>query len=490
MGGNLLKNWGLTPKRLNTEDFLTLKEKLFNILSEFGYVDIAPFVLSKESHGDIDILFSPYDNKFDPTKFIKEKFSVKPSVNANVKSFPFNEFQVDLVCFKNKQEIEAYKNYSSWGDLGNILGRIFTKLGVRYGHSGLSYWIRSHDGGDCEHIYEKFVLTDNMEEVLGLLGLNYSKWQEGFNSNEEVFDYVCSSAYFNPEWFQFESLNHVDRLRNRKRLMYSSFIEYINNNNVKEKPQPLSKEEFLKRIFERYPKVIERIEFWKIEEKRILEQKEKLNGNVVMEVLPGVPTLTIGKIIRSIKEKYNLDKLSSEDIRRIIDQTYHYDVSSMYEFSQGDMKVKTVFNVPRFAVQDFKQKLNPDKCVWISISEPGEPDTIVSNVNLDKLHNLKLDFWDLAYPFEDKDGFYDTISQDQANQLVDFLVEHSNKSVIVNCAAGVSRSGAVAKFCNEFLGHNWNVFCKSCAHPNTTVFNKMKEYFLTRYGKEAESIRE
>lgn len=40
---------------------------------------------------------------------------------------------------------------------------------------------------------------------------------------------------------------------------------------------------------------------------------------------------------------------------------------------------------------------------------------------------------------------------DEAKQIVDFINKHHSKTMIVHCFAGVSRSGAVAKFINDFF---------------------------------------
>jgi len=62
-------------------------------------------------------------------------------------------------------------------------------------------------------------------------------------------------------------------------------------------------------------------------------------------------------------------------------------------------------------------------------------------------------------------------------KIVRFLLKHTDKSVIVNCAAGVSRSGAIAQFCNDFLGYEWEPFCKKNADPNHVLYDLMVEYF-------------
>jgi len=141
--------------------------------------------------------------------------------------------------------------------------------------------------------------------------------------------------------------------------------------------------------------------------------------------------------------------------------------------------MKRVFNVPRVAAEDFgnDDPRLPEKLVWISISEPGEPDTIVTNLFLEKCPTLKLSLWDLKESIEFNGEVIHPPSKEDAITIVDFLVQHTDKHVFVNCAAGVSRSGAVARFCQDFLGYRWPDFYKAVAIPNSVLYRLMVEYY-------------
>jgi hypothetical protein len=250
MGGALLKKWGLPEKRLNKDEYIHLHDTLLGILSSnvhrfhtdgdgdwyssndtFG---IAPAIKQKESHGDLDILIGVdglqghldpeqprtyhdmtwawYDDKMKTSEILKtsdflEKLSgYKPSVNSNVLSFPYMGFQVDLT-FVPLEDFYSSKNYNSWGDCSNLMGRVFHKMGLHFGHTGLSFWIRQGmfdnnvTWSDNDHIYEKVVLTKNMEDICKIGGFDYSKWEEGFDTNEEVYRFVTESEYFKKELF-------------------------------------------------------------------------------------------------------------------------------------------------------------------------------------------------------------------------------------------------------------------------------------------------
>ncbi len=72
----------------------------------------------------------------------------------------------------------------------------------------------------------------------------------------------------------------------------------------------------------------------------------------------------------------------------------------------------------------------------------------------------------------------------QAKELLEFIESNKDKeSCIVHCAAGISRSGAVGTFINDYFGENWFEFKKTNPHihPNGLVLRLLKNElkFLT-----------
>jgi predicted protein tyrosine phosphatase len=140
---------------------------------------------------------------------------------------------------------------------------------------------------------------------------------------------------------------------------------------------------------------------------------------------------------------------------------------------------KFVINLPRVAVQRWTAPLDPQGHAWVSIGEPGPNFSHVENEVLDLLPKLKLCFHDVIRLMEHGTRVYRPPSEANAKQIVDFLVSHKEKNIIVNCAAGISRSGAVAQFCQAFLGHVWDEKQQSLSIPNSKLFELMAKYFAT-----------
>lgn len=124
---------------------------------------------------------------------------------------------------------------------------------------------------------------------------------------------------------------------------------------------------------------------------------------------------------------------------------------------------------------------------WISIHEPWDFKTNRKTVELPHIQNnnikgpkLEMRFWDITEDEVMKDGtpVY-APTMDDAKKIVDFILEHSDKNVLVNCAAGCSRSGAIAQFCEDTLRYEWNEYTKQFAVPNVHLLKLMNDYYTS-----------
>jgi hypothetical protein len=144
----------------------------------------------------------------------------------------------------------------------------------------------------------------------------------------------------------------------------------------------------------------------------------------------------------------------------------------------------TCINLPRIAAKQWTREVCPEKFAWISIGEPRTPDSVISNPTLDKLPNLKINFWDLRkneilrrtiVGFSEEE--FHPPSREDAAQIVNFILANKGKNFLVNCAAGVSRSGAVCQFLQEKMGYSWDEDHKKLARANPLLFQYMSDAF-------------
>lgn len=125
-------------------------------------------------------------------------------------------------------------------------------------------------------------------------------------------------------------------------------------------------------------------------------------------------------------------------------------------------------------------KTESEDCIIISINEVnGALANIASNKHIKDVLYLrfddltKLQVKQIKKPSRD----YTLFNLDFAKQIKDFSDKWVNKGInkiIVHCAAGVSRSGAVACTLSRYYnGSDISYFSKGCVYPNELVYELM-----------------
>ena len=80
----------------------------------------------------------------------------------------------------------------------------------------------------------------------------------------------------------------------------------------------------------------------------------------------------------------------------------------------------------------------------------------------------------------------ESFTTDQAHEIIDMvreMVEDSSiNDVFVHCDAGISRSGAIAKFINDYFGNPDHPMYLSYTVYNRMVYRKLEEAHFQQYG--------
>lgn len=279
MGGLALKN--TFTRRYQRDEYDVLEQEVFKILGKtFKEFDTPRFFSSKESFGDMDLIVSMegFDVK-EVRKYIEDTFTPNEIFhNGNAYSFDYKELQIDFICVE-KEDYSSNYHYLAFNDLGNFIGRIAQSLGFKYGQEG--FWFNQYYN---DQKIAKVMISKNYPKIFEFLGLDYNQWLRGFNSLEEIFEYIVQSPYFDSEMYEMKNLNKINRDRNMKRKSYISFLEYIaeNHPNVSYKPH---KKEFFKKVREAFPEanLDEEIKQNEYEVSKKLLIKSKFNGGMVIE---------------------------------------------------------------------------------------------------------------------------------------------------------------------------------------------------------------
>lgn len=358
MGGNLFRPFG--AKRLSKERMLELSNKITSRTNDAGIeLQSIPSYNSKETFGDIDFVYSTrIDNYDDTLNPILELF--KPAVykvNGPITSIMIEEAQIDFVKV-NRTCLYTAKDYFSYNDLGNLIGKIYHAYGISYGHTGLKYTLMD----EAYKVGEVFVSQDT-REIHEAIGLDFDLFVDGeFETLEDVFDYVCSSPYFHPDIFKWESLNSENRRRDKKRSSYNGFLQYIGEIPNEEgilrdsrrfktldlsKPPAkddiaTSKYRLLER-FERYDSVIQEEDDMWDNHSREKHLKSFFNGKVVAEIVRtsfgvDIKDKALGAFMKFCKGPIE---------NHLWDEIYNFENQTIPEHIREDIEMQTVNMVMR-----------------------------------------------------------------------------------------------------------------------------------------------
>lgn len=256
----------------------------------------------KTDFGDMDLVI----NTNDPdvinlhSKYLSE-LGFPVSRNGDVLSFLHDNFQIDLL-FTPVESFDYACNYYAWNDLGNVVGRLSKKLGFKHGHTGLWYIQR-----DLDVVVKEYLVSSDYLTILGILGLDVEQFKAGFNTSLEMFEWAGKSPYFDPEIFKFENLNHINRVRDRKRKVYNELVTW-STEVWKPDPNvtyltPPAKEDRRAFVLNLYPEIRQPILELELELSLQRAAAVRVNGKVMMDLIPGLAGKALGGFIKYFREQ-------------------------------------------------------------------------------------------------------------------------------------------------------------------------------------------
>lgn len=239
MGGNAMKDYGTV--RLPNADYEGFLHRLLDLFQAEGvHFCTIPYVLEKQDFGDVDIIVNNSCRDF--CEEVIDQISPAKKVNGNVTSFIYENVQVDFI-YTPAEDMYFSVNYFSYNDLGNLMGRVAHKLGLKLGHDGL--WLPVRDG---DNKIGEILLTKNYQAAISYLGFDLMEYNQGFDTFDQMFEFVAKSHYFNPEIYLLENRNHTARVRDRKRKTYMMFLDWCEQLDPKDYMPFKPKHEYLPNI--------------------------------------------------------------------------------------------------------------------------------------------------------------------------------------------------------------------------------------------------
>jgi hypothetical protein len=178
---------------------------------------------------------------------------------------------------------------------------------LKYGFQGLVYPYRTKDS----RVLKDITISKDPYKIFEFIGLDYNRFIEGFDTLQEIFDFILTSKYFNPDKFKFENLTGIDRKRNAKRKTYHQFLEYINNKQFDNKfIANKDKSVYISEIDKFFGTNLgDQIKSLKLREEQLNYMHSKFNGNLIMQWIPGLQGKELGDAITKFKKLFKTKEM-------------------------------------------------------------------------------------------------------------------------------------------------------------------------------------
>lgn len=297
MGGKALRQ--TDTRRYAADEYHAFSEQVVSTLQSLlpdARLQAVRAYRDKPDFGDLDVVVENLDAKNRLEPLLVSLGITEVVKNGPVWSVGWGDFQVDLI-FQASENWEFACNYFAYNDLGNLCGRIAYNMGFKFGHNGLRYVLR-----DGDYKVAELVLTKDHTEALTFLGYDPSRYAQGFDTLEDIFQYAMATEYYDPAYFALENRPYRERIRDAKRPTYNAFLEYVNRdgNNVA-RDNPLDKDEQLTRAKITFPAFGAALARTMENHDRHKLVKVKFNGSVVSRVT-GLEGKDLGGFMQLLRE--------------------------------------------------------------------------------------------------------------------------------------------------------------------------------------------
>ena len=206
-----------------------LTDSMGSVLSKsYSRVVVPPEAPEKSDHGDIDVLVDGPLFNFTAQDLAQELGAMDYTKAGGTSSFAIRTsedsdcfFQLDVKrckqgCFEWESVIYSY------GDIWHIIGSVATRFGLKINDSGLYARI-----GEIEATNRKdalLLLTSNTLDMMSFLGLDCFRYEKGFSTLDELFEWAVAMPLFRRRFFEKETTSANQGCAKERRPMYLKFV--------------------------------------------------------------------------------------------------------------------------------------------------------------------------------------------------------------------------------------------------------------------------
>jgi hypothetical protein len=324
MGGNLFK-LGRRPRA----EYLLIETAVRQYLDELlgdGY-RIPRYYASKPDFGDLDVVVSrgaieAIGGWEQFCKSVATGLGVTQSKSVgHVYSTVVQDFQVDYFV-RAPELLDATYHYLSFNDLGNLIGKIYRRLGLKYGEEGLSYVFRR----EAQPSYKRELLVSReWPRILGFLELDVPAWQAGFDRLEEMFTWVVASPYFSVAPYEKqEEQDRTMRRRAKGRPTMAKFIAWLETADIDKRCTYLQgRDAYVESIAAAFPEaeLPQALAQERMREQEATVLRSKFDGELVREWTK-LEGKQLGSFLRRFAQAYPSERLAGmepEEIRSAVE---------------------------------------------------------------------------------------------------------------------------------------------------------------------------
>ncbi|KAK6361355.1 hypothetical protein TWF730_005089 [Orbilia blumenaviensis] len=251
MGGAALNYLGVATPRMSPETYFKLKTKYHNILTGlYKHVTTPVEAPGKTSYGDLDYLVAEpiLKNDANNTTMVKKVKAAFGAEHMTTAPGPTTSFavpiesdegggqteegrekiyaQIDVNVRSSVEEMWWVSFKHSYGDFWSILGMMLRAKGLVADSKCLNVRIKEIEPHNRE--LAKVELTRDVNETLEFLGLDPKKFEKGFETVQEVFEYSAGCRFFEERYFKERRFaNARDRSKAGKREMLKGWFEFL-----------------------------------------------------------------------------------------------------------------------------------------------------------------------------------------------------------------------------------------------------------------------
>jgi len=301
MGGKALKT--VPTRRYDNKEFYETWEMLKAKLStckEITRFDLVKSYKNKETHGDMDILVGFHPGRSTNALMAEINLLINPDEtyhNDSVISMNFYDLQVDIMLVSD-DDFDLRWHFFAFNDLGGFMGKVARSMKCKYGQKGLVFDI-FEEGTKLK--LDTISICKDPKTIIEFLGFDYYRFVRGFDSKEEIFQYVYDSEYFRKATFDGSELNHSQRSRDMGRSMYEDLLAWMEGKEDSGKERPcLDEITFLINDNDDIPvtRLDQKISNVRFAHKRKKDAAHKFNGKLVMAKFNLVAGPEFGEIMR------------------------------------------------------------------------------------------------------------------------------------------------------------------------------------------------